>query len=300
MNENQTVPTFQKLPSATSLFQKAWDVYVGNLTTILGVIGLPVVVVLGTGVVLGGVVFLTLPNVTVITTAFVVFVLMAVVAQSWGMLALLYAIKERGTGVGVIDLYRKSWPKILSYWWIALLAGFAFLGSVILFIIPGIIVSTWLVFSVYIFVAEDVKGVDALARSRAYVKGYWWRVFGHTIFISLVLFVLLFIVTNTVSLSGVEGVSEVVGALMRVFFVIPFTMIYMYLVYEFLRTTKTDLIYLPTKTEKAPFIIFSTLGVLALVAISLLVYFAIAILAPMIQSSRENTHFDLSDLSQLE
>jgi hypothetical protein len=75
--------------------------------------------------------------------------------------SLVYALKH---------LHSIMWISFLS----SLLAGLALIACVL----PGIYL--WIGFAVAVpaLLTEGVRGSNALGRSRALVKGYWWRVFG--------------------------------------------------------------------------------------------------------------------------
>lgn len=81
---------------------------------------------------------------------------------------------------------RTSWKSSLAYalkhlhsiMWISflssLLAGLALIAC----IIPGVYLWTTFAVAVPALLTEGVRGSKALGRSRALVKGFWWRVFG--------------------------------------------------------------------------------------------------------------------------
>lgn len=68
-----------------------------------------------------------------------------------------------------------------NFWsvlWVGILCGLVMLSSFMLFIIPGIIVTTYILLAQPVRVAEGVRGIDALVRSTQLVRGYFWGVFG--------------------------------------------------------------------------------------------------------------------------
>jgi hypothetical protein len=75
--------------------------------------------------------------------------------------SLTYALKH---------LHSIMWISFLS----SLLAGLALIACVI----PGIYLWTTFAVAVPALLSEGVRGSNALGRSRALVKGFWWRVFG--------------------------------------------------------------------------------------------------------------------------
>ena len=93
--------------------------------------------------------------------------------------------------------------------WVYVLISLAVWGGFLLLIIPGIILSLYLYFALYVFVVEDVRGFPALLRSRALVWGHWWHLFWRLLGllgVFLVVFILLGIIAGLIfELFGVFG-----------------------------------------------------------------------------------------------
>jgi hypothetical protein len=61
---------------------------------------------------------------------------------------------------------------------VTLLAALATVGGLIVFVLPGIYFGVAFSLAVPVLLTEGLRGRRALGRSKALVKGYWWRVFG--------------------------------------------------------------------------------------------------------------------------
>lgn len=72
-----------------------------------------------------------------------------------------------------------TWARgnFLGLLWVQILTGLVTMGGLLLFIIPGIILSLYTYFSQFVYAKEGTKGMQALLRSRDLVKGRWWAVF---------------------------------------------------------------------------------------------------------------------------
>lgn len=94
-----------------------------------------------------------------------------------------------------------SWAKgnAAGLLWVIILGGLVVSGGLMLFLIPGIIVSIYVHFSQYVYAAEGVRGMNALLRSRELVQGYWVALAKRLILISLVFMAVL------TALGGVLG-----------------------------------------------------------------------------------------------
>ena len=126
------------------------------------------------------------------------------------------------------EIFQDTWKKLWQYILIILLVGFFTLLSFLLLFIPGIIVGICLMFSSYVLAVEGGKGMNVLKRSWALVKGNWWKVFGR---------IALFNVVVMVIFSILKSVNNLLGSLFQ-YLCIPFSMIFMYLIYLELKKSK--------------------------------------------------------------
>lgn len=104
--------------------------------------------------------------------------------------AIIYAMSEIRLGrvPSVGDAYNEGMEHFPSMIWIAFLV--ALLTGLIAITIIGIPIAVYLgvcwVFGLHVAVIESKTGMSALSRSKALVKGHWWRVLGIYILISII------------------------------------------------------------------------------------------------------------------
>jgi len=217
----------QKLISIGDLFKKSFDFYKGKLYLIMTLALIPFVnfVVISLLNELMGVLSdkVFIAGVGVFTFLFILF---ALIINLWVQITFFYLIKERNSVTDAKNLLKFSWPKIVPYAWVLFLMGIITIAGFILLIIPGIILSIWFSFALYLFVFEDVRGMEALKKSKELVKGYWWPVFGR-----LFLFGFLGALISSV---------PVIGDLVNIFLMMPLGVIYAYFIYENLKTVKAQ------------------------------------------------------------
>ena len=72
---------------------------------------------------------------------------------------------------------KKGASRIGRYFGFSLVSGLIMLLGFVLLIIPGVILSVWYTFVGIIAVLENDTLGEALAKSKAYVKGRWWGIF---------------------------------------------------------------------------------------------------------------------------
>jgi hypothetical protein len=78
--------------------------------------------------------------------------------------------------------FRKNFWSIL---WVYTLMSLVVIGGYVLLIVPGVIATIALYFSLFVLVNEGSRGESALTRSRILVKGRWWLVFGKLLLIGI-------------------------------------------------------------------------------------------------------------------
>ena len=97
---------------------------------------------------------------------------------------------NKGQFVGVKDSYKKGFGLFWSFILISIMVSWSVLGASVLFIIPGIILSVYLSFTIYELIDKQKKGFQALLGSWALIKGYWWKFVGRSIMIGLRIFLI--------------------------------------------------------------------------------------------------------------
>lgn len=221
------------------LLSKSWEVYKDRFGTLIGIAAVPIVGSLIAVIASTAGAFLTRSFwksfslvsplhlfisglILLLAAAWILFVFI------WPGVALIYAVKERKREIGFRQSFGKAWPKLLSYLWVSFLSGLAVFAGLILLIIPGIIFMVWFSFSVYVLIAEDRKGTQALSRSKQLVKGRWWKVFGRLVMLWLLGLIVV----------GVLNSVPLVGTLIANLLISSFSVVYLYLLYEDLKEQK--------------------------------------------------------------
>lgn len=275
------------LPSATALLGQAWTIYKQRLTIFAGIMVIPMIMMLimsGLSVFLSDTervksFFTFFPSeftgagfwLLIIVT--ILFFLALLIGNLWGQMALLYAIRDSSEGIGIKESYRRGWHKIASYLWISILAAFITLGGFLLLIVPGIIFAIWFSLAMFVLVSEDLKGMNALLRSKEYVKGHWGGVWWRLIFISglnIVIYIIPAIILGLIKIPFGEQISQfVVGLLLG-----PLATIYLFLVYSNLKSIKGEVAFVPARSKRLTYIFIAVLGLLLIPAMFFVITFA--------------------------
>ena len=148
-------------------------------------------------------------------------ILISIIVGIWVYAATFFALKEPDSKVSIKKVFLSTKPYLWSFFWVSFLSGIATAVGFILFIIPGIIFGVWFSLSLYVFIFEDIKGTSALKKSKEMVKGYWWPVFGRIIIIGVI--------------SWLVSSIEFFGPIINLLFVVPFSIVFEYLIYQDLK-----------------------------------------------------------------
>lgn len=191
-------------------------------------------------------------------------------------LAIMIIVKYKDEKVGVLEAYARALPKFLPYYFVIVLAILITWGGTVLLIVPGILFGIWFALSPMVVIFDDLKGMNALLKSREYIKhrllGYVWR---HIVLgIVVVLIGALFGVLSASLAAGVGSdqlnfITRIAGNLASVLFV-PLTFIFSSHTFLALKESKTEEEVDIEGKSKVVYIIFAVLGLISLIAIPIL------------------------------
>jgi len=271
-------PDSQKLPGVGRLLSESWQIARSKGLSMFGVVFLPAVALM-----LVATLFLALSypfddgslNALSLGIMGVLFLALIVFLSVWLRASFAFAVRDAVEGTFSI---KKSWSQGLRKWlpflWIYILGYILINGGFYLVFIPGIVFAVWFFAREYIIVNEDVRGMNAVLKSKAYTAGYFWAVLGRIA--ALILFGLLILAAFAVLLAilgvgfgdagAVVGVAVVAAAVIGVIggiLVLIMFSLYTYLIYFYLHKIKGSMPeFKATNGQKALFIIIGIIGLL--------------------------------------
>jgi len=180
--------------------------------------------------------------------------LIIIVSYTWGHAAFIFQIMENQAGV--IESFSKSKKKVIQLILMSLLLGLIIMAGWFLFVIPGIIFWLWFSLSSIALIAEDLKAIEALKKSKFYVQGRLLAVLGRFLAIFAFFIGLLILTTIPVQLARFLGIKILsfiflLAQLFLAFLFNPFFTIYSFLIYKNLKNIKA---YSNPQTENLTFI----------------------------------------------
>ena len=271
----------------TKLLGNAWTLYKQRFWTLIAIALIPILVIIPatigsslisvfilSKIIAGG-------SLSLILIVFALAALVMFLVQLWGQAALMFAIINNKEEIGFVESFRRGWRKIISLWWISILTAFVTLGGFLLAIIPGIVFAMWFSLSAWVLIAEDSKGMDALLKSREYVRGRWWAVLGRIIIIGLVPFLLslIFSLIPTLLFSFIFKSALALWVISLITYPIiliiytPLASIYMFMMYQNLRSLRGEIELVPARKSRTTFIVIAVLGIVAILALLYLTVF---------------------------
>lgn len=282
------------LPGVGDLLSQSWEVFKERLGLIIGIPALSYLILFILSII--SIYFFKVTvgtlNVTglldikgwnsviaIVVLFFIVGLFVPVIIIFLQQVALLHVIVNRNKRISLLGSYRFAFSKILSYWWLTILLSIITIGGFSLFFIPGVIFTIWFSLAVFILIGEDVRGMTAILKSREYIRGMWWPVFGRFLVLFLIIcgiafvaamiaffavWLLVFIIAvffKSPSLAqSLKDVFSFIFALPFQFFVMPFSLIYGFLIYERLKLFKGSFEFKPSAGQKAGFIAVGIFG----------------------------------------
>ncbi|MEM9336948.1 MAG: hypothetical protein AAGA35_03775 [Patescibacteria group bacterium] len=159
-------------------------------------------------------------SIPMIAAVAITFLLMMVV----GILnngAIVHLIAHRDQQYSYMDSLRWASRNIISIAWIGILTMLIVMTASLALIIPGIILSFYMAFSLPVLVKEGRTGLDALLRSTQLVYGaFWkivWRFFVIIVLVTVLSIIVSFATSILFSVFGVPGevISEFIGFLLQ-------------------------------------------------------------------------------------
>ncbi|MDT8441785.1 MAG: hypothetical protein RQ723_09005 [Desulfuromonadales bacterium] len=243
-------PRTQLLPLG-ALFDRSWLVCKERLLTLLGISLLGYGLLLLGSLLLGGLVAVSpeapglpwLPGLLAGTVGAVGGMLLMTVMTA----AMVYALID--TDLHVRHTIGYALQNFGGFFWVLLLNGFIIVGGSLLLVLPGLLFFAWFVFAPFLFAEEGVRGMEALLKSRAYVRGRELPVCGRLLLVAL--------------FGGALSAIPLFGTLLALL-VMPVTLIFQYEIYRDLRQLKGSISYPVSRIEKAKWLSAGAFGHLAL------------------------------------
>jgi hypothetical protein len=245
-----------RLDSLSKLFTESWRSYRERFAVLTAIYALPMLLVAISQLLARA----PMPAVWVYLQG-----LFTLVISLIGEIGLVFAVSR---GTKIMESYRRTIAVIWPLLWLALLDLTFLIGGFILLLIPGLILYVRFVFSRYVFVDENKRGLAVLEQSREYTRDYWWPIF----FRILILFVPLVAINFFTNHFLGRTISIIEGGILGLFFA-PFYVAYTYAIYKNRVALRPNLETNPS-SMRTPFFIVCAV-VTAMLAV-VLVTFALA------------------------
>lgn len=129
---------------------------------------------------------------------------------SYSQGAMLTAVIDPTAGIG--RSLGRGFKLLFPLFGLLVLQSLVTFGWTVVFLVPGLVLSGFLVFSMVVAVAEQQRGFAAMLRSYELVRGRWWGVVAHGIVL-----VIIFVVI-TMIIGPVGKTNEIVGLVLSLLF----------------------------------------------------------------------------------
>jgi hypothetical protein len=241
------------LSEINDLLTRSWELFKARVWVLLPLqlLSIALLIVCTAAIVgIGALFVLLLPayKTPILVTFLIIGFTIGMTIMFWPLTSLVFAVADRS--LGIREALAAGWKKLWAFLWLFSLLGYIVAGGYLLFIVPGVIFTIWFIFSQYILVTENIGGMDALLKSKAYVKDRWFDI--------LIRFLVIWAIATGVGLVPLLGI-------IFSFLIAPFSMIYSYLIFEDLKALNPEpLDYPKTTKEKLTWIGIASLGYIVL------------------------------------
>jgi len=224
------------LPGVVSLFSRGWQ-YAKNNLALVGILSVPFVVVD---------ILTYLDTVSAADTSGNIILgtnLAALIGYVLLMATALYLVTHQAQAPRFADGFAWAQRHFWSVLWLSVLTGFVVWGGLVLLLVPGIIVATYIALSQIVLATEGSKGMSALLRSRELVYGNWLAVFSRVAGVQLLYFVAIVLIGITVGVGSAffnnEPLSEFITNLLFTVLGSVGTIIFLHITYELYTVLKS-------------------------------------------------------------
>lgn len=114
---------------------------------------------------------------------------MSVVILGWARICLILSFESRDDA-DISKVMLHSLQLLPGYLYSSILQIGTIIGSSLIFFIPGLVMIPRLLFFDAVVILEKQFGFSALSKSREYVRGHWWGVWGRLLFIATIIMIL--------------------------------------------------------------------------------------------------------------
>lgn len=256
--------------------------YVVGGTVIL--VGIIIAFILGAGYFLGSstgeeLSALAFVGIGVFIICMLVGIFLLLFISSVGTVALVLAIATRNGLPPIGRLVKSAASSVLPYWWVMFLSSFLVMGGLGLFLIPGLLFSLWFSQAMFIVILERVGGMNALLKSREYMRGriigYIWRMFVFSVIMMVVYFAVgMFPLLARLGSGEESGIANSFASIVSFILSLitwPFSTIYSILLFDELRAARGSFTLTVTAGRKLKYLAVALLGYALILIILVLI-----------------------------
>lgn len=222
-------PTKTSMVAVGDLIKSSWELYKKHAKNL----ALLALIVLAPSI-LSSLLMIIISDQNVIATTSILLSLVSIVTSIWGSAATIIYIKE--TPKDINEPLKKAWGFFWSYLWLAILVGIVTIIGYILLIIPGIILTVFYTFAMYVLICENIHGWAAAKKSMDLVKNYWWANFGRLIVMFIVIYLPMMIITGIVT--AIYPPATNLATVLLSLVAMPFAVLYSFKMYQNLKEIK--------------------------------------------------------------
>ena len=281
LNSNSLNSIFnEKLPSARSIFGASWNFYFAKFKIIFNILILPTLfAVLSTLIAVyispekqisAEGIDITPPMSLEPAIVIIILNIINIIIQFFSTLAMWnFAYYGDEYIKSAKEAYIYAFKKWGLFIWVGVLVSFYVFGGFFLFLIPGVLFALWFSLASSIALFENVKGLEALARSREYIRGQIGVVYFRFFVLSLILF--LFIAATNIITGILALINFYLSISINVFIfnliLIPLSHIQAIFLFKEIQFRRANKVLVVGEQKMKKLLIVPLVGILLLIAV---------------------------------
>ncbi|MDO8340964.1 MAG: hypothetical protein Q7T59_03245 [Candidatus Woesebacteria bacterium] len=150
---------------------------------------------------------------------FIVLTLISIAIGFWVRITTYMLVLTKPTNE-VKSIFNKCLKSIWKFFLISLVIGILIFFGSLLLIIPGIIFAVWFSFSIFLILDKNLKIKDSLLKSKALVKGKFFKILGR-----FLVFIFVILIIETI-LGSIPYMGSMLTSFLAPLFILPFYLLY--------------------------------------------------------------------------
>ena len=126
-----------------------------------------------------------------------------------------------GGELSVRKTFASAWKKYWIFLLLSIVLALVYVFGFVLLLIPGLLFVVWFAFSKFVMVEKGLGLKESLLKSKAMVKGIYWKILGR-----IIIFGAFTVIVQTILSVVPYGLGSIISSLLGAFYMLPLYLLY--------------------------------------------------------------------------